>query len=229
MPRLLKLLETRKLTLIVSLPRNRAELARAAVDGGADALKVHININHPASGTRFGGFLEEKDNLLGVLQAVKIPVGIVPGEKKLVAEDEMEEICRMGFDFFDINYSAMPAWMLALKKITRVVALDERYTIDKLFGLESQGVEVVEAGVVPPAGYGERLNIGDLQHYITIATSVGVPTIVPTQRAILPDELPVLSDTGVKAIMIGAVVTGKDPRRLEEVTAKFRQAIDRMG
>jgi hypothetical protein len=30
------------------------KLARAAVDGGADLLRVHVNVRHQASGTVFG-------------------------------------------------------------------------------------------------------------------------------------------------------------------------------
>ena len=54
MKKLIDLLKTNKMTLIVSLPENSLELALAAVEGGADALKVHCGVKHKASGVEFG-------------------------------------------------------------------------------------------------------------------------------------------------------------------------------
>ena len=42
--------------LVVSLPRNDVELATAAANAGANALKVHMNVAHRASGTHFGTY-----------------------------------------------------------------------------------------------------------------------------------------------------------------------------
>jgi len=41
-----------KFTLVVSLPENNLELARAALEGGAQAIKVHANVWHRSSGQR---------------------------------------------------------------------------------------------------------------------------------------------------------------------------------
>ena len=51
--RLLSLLRQRP-ALAVSLPLNDIALAKAAEEAGADALKIHINVHHDASGTHFG-------------------------------------------------------------------------------------------------------------------------------------------------------------------------------
>lgn len=49
-----ELLERKPLSLVVSLPENDIALARAAMEEGADALKVHYNVGHRASGNHFG-------------------------------------------------------------------------------------------------------------------------------------------------------------------------------
>ena len=46
--------------VIVSLARHDLDLAKAALDGGAGAIKVHLNAFHRASGTTFGSFTEER-------------------------------------------------------------------------------------------------------------------------------------------------------------------------
>jgi len=50
--------------------------------------------------------------------------------------------------------------------------------------------------------------------------------IVPSQKRIRPEEVPLLAGAGVKAVMIGTIVTGKEAEEIEEVTARFRRWID---
>ena len=65
----LKMLENPKMTLIMSLPKNDPALCRAAFEAGADAVKVHINVEHRASGSRFGRLCttenERTDKIVG--------------------------------------------------------------------------------------------------------------------------------------------------------------------
>jgi len=82
---------------------------------------------------------------------------------------------------------------------------------------------------VSASEYGRELNVSDLQGYISVAISSKVPVVVPTQKAIRPSEVPIISDTGVKALMIGAVVTGKTVSSLKKATREYRIAIDDLG
>ena len=73
----MKLLEVlrQNFTLMVSLPRNDLELAQAAVDAGAQCIKVHLNCHHYASDTTFGSLDQERPVLKKILAAVDIPGG----------------------------------------------------------------------------------------------------------------------------------------------------------
>lgn len=229
MSKLIELMGKNNLTLIVSLPENSAELARAAIEGGADALKVHINITHQAAKTRFGSLKEERAALEEILGSADVPVGIVPGEDILPTEGEIEGLAKMGFDFFDIKIERLPAWMLKVKRLGKVVALGRDYPIDKMMGLNKLGVDGVEAAIVSVSDYGKDLNVSDLQGYISMVISAGVPVIVPTQKAIRVSEVPIIADTGVKGLMIGAVVAGKTANLIKRATRDFRIAIDDLG
>jgi hypothetical protein len=229
MSKLIDLMAKNKLTLIVSLPENSAGLAKAAIEGGADALKVHINITHKAAGTKFGSLEQERAALEEILEVADVPVGIVPGENVLPDEKQFGVLVKMGFDFYDIKVEHLPAWCLKAKKIGRIVALSKDYSIDKLMGLSKLGVDGVEAAIVSATDYGKDLNIGDLQGYISIAISAGVPVVVPTQKAIRISEVPIIADTGAKGLMIGAIVTGKTAASIKKATRAFRAAIDDLG
>jgi len=229
MSKLIKLFDKNKLTLIVSLPENSPELARAAIEAGADALKVHINITHKAAGTQFGSLNDEKSALKEILDMSDVPVGIVPGEKNLPTEAEMKELSKMGFDFFDIKFKNMPGSMLKIKGLDKIVALEKDFSMDQLIDFKTTGVDGVEAAIVSTSDYGKTLNVGDLQGYISIAISAGVPVIVPTQKSIKTSEVPIIADTGVKGLMIGAIVTGKTANSIKKATREYRIAIDDLG
>ncbi len=225
---LLKLFDKNKLTLIMSLPENSLEMAKAAIDAGADALKVHCNIKHKASGVAFGSLEEEGAKLAAILKESKIPVGIVPGADRKPTLDEMKEIVKMGFDFVDMNVSDMPDYFHSFTGITKVAALENESQLEQVVEKKKSDFKALEAAVVPHLGYGQNLTIGDLRAYITLAVSSGLPVIVPTQRKITREEVPILSDTGIKAIMIGAIVTGKTPALIGRAVKDFREAIDEL-
>lgn len=212
--------------LIVSLPRNSPELGRAAADAGADALKVHINVRHEASGTRFGSLEEERGALAEIL-AVGLPTGIVPGTaERLPSPGEMRELAEMGLDFFDLFARDMPAWMTSFEGMSRAAAVDPGFRAESLPELEALGIEVIEAAVVPPEGYGRPLCVADLVAYKGIRRGTRLPIIVPTERAIRPAEVPLLVEgVGLNAIMIGAVVTGREAHSLRAAAEGFAAAL----
>jgi hypothetical protein len=224
--RLLHLLRRRP-GLLVSLPRNDPELARAAAGAGADALKVHINVHHDASGTHFGSFAEERSSLRAILAAVEIPVGLMVGAETVAGQEEVEQARRMGFDFLDAFAHQMPAWMLAVAGMAKMSAIDASYDTECIAALAVAGADMVEAAIIPHEGYGQPLTVADLAAYQRVRAATDLPIVVPTQRRITPDDLPVLiHKTGAGAVMIGAIVTGNDAAGIGDTTAAFRRALD---
>jgi len=216
--------------LLVSLPRNDLELARAALGAGADGLKVHINLHHHASGLSTGSLDEEAASLEQII-ALGAPVGIVPGAGDRVASpDEMRRLDRMGIDFFDLYADDMRAWMLRMSD-TQMSVMVAFGAACRPWGLvESVGgdsrPDMVEASIVPHDGYGGPLTAADVSDYAEIASRSGLPVIVPTQRAIRPGEVGVLRDAGTAGLLIGAIVTGTEADGMAQATEEFRRAID---
>lgn len=228
MKRFLKMIKEKGFCLIVSLPENSVNLAKAAQRGGADALKVHINVEHQASKTKFGSFKEEEKDLKKIISAVSIPVGIMPGAQRVATEKEMEKIISLGFDFFDVYSQHAPLYLLK-SKIGKMIALNHTYNLEEVERLGSLGAEALEASIIMPSGYGKRLNLNDLAKYSVLVKTINIPVIVPTQREIHHSEVPRLKEVGVKGIMIGAVVTGKKEDSIEKKTREFRKAVDKIS
>ncbi|MCE5237112.1 hypothetical protein LLH23_01295 [bacterium] len=215
--------------LLVSLPANDPELARAARDGGAEGLKVHINITHAAAGVKFGS-LDEEATALAEIVALGLPVGIVPGDfDTMASSDDVRRLEELGLDFLDVYLGAMPVWMLRQENLPVMAALgaeDVRRPgrIEALATLP--GVQMVEASIIEHSGYGKPLSVSDLCDYTDVARACGGrPVVVPTQRRIMPEDIPALTATGIRGLLIGAIVTGAGAQTLEAATRRYRGAL----
>lgn len=223
-----QIFESGRFGLIVSLPANNVEIAKAAEAGGADSLKIHINVLHAASGTSFGSLEKEKDNILAIVQAVKIPVGIMPGAENPASFDEMLILEEMGISFFDIYISDMPVSYMNLKKMKGMPALSSEWHKNDPKLLKKAGFKMLEASIVHHSKYGTPLVLSDLLNYSYIAGKFEGAVIVPTQKAIKPEEIALLADADVAGIMIGKIVTGSTASEIEAATSLFRKVIEKI-
>jgi hypothetical protein len=223
-----EIFEESEMPLIASLPKNSVELAKAAAAGGADMLKIHINVHHAASGTHFGSFTEERAGIEAILAAVNIPVGIMPGAGTTATLDEMFELEKMGIAFFDIYASDMPADYLTLEEMAPMAALGAGWQLWEPEYAGEMGIELLEASIVQHDQYGRRLALSDLMAYSFVAENFDGAVIVPTQKAILPEEVVLLQEAGVSGLMIGKIVAGDEPSVFEAATARFAKAISEL-
>ncbi|HES58297.1 MAG TPA: hypothetical protein ENO21_02595 [Firmicutes bacterium] len=226
--------------LFVSLPENRVDLARAAAAEGADALKVHMNVEHRASGTTFGTFAEEKDAVLRIIEAVDCPVGLMPGSsvESLPTAEELTSLHAAGLQFLDIYARHMPTWFIDLPH-DLIVALDrfsgfveEPFYLTHLFwppGRSSTRISMCEASIFSPEEYGQPFTYFDWRQLRILQEYADAPLLVPTQKRITPDDARWLARTGTGGLMIGAVVTGRDAESIAAATAEYRKAIDEVA
>jgi putative N-acetylmannosamine-6-phosphate epimerase len=228
MNKLLDQLRHNDWTLLVSLPRNDVRLAEAAIRGGAQGLKIHLNVEHHASGTKFGSWEEEQENIARIVEAAgEVPVGIVPGGSPFATQSEFKAMSEAGIDFFDAYPADAPAWTLEQKDLNVMLAAFAGGTVEEVGALEQLGMEMCEASIVAQSDYGRELTALDLARYMDLSFFLDeAPIIVPSQKQIRPNEVPALQKTGVKGVLIGAIVTGREPDTLEAATRAFRDAAE---
>ena len=214
---------SKKFVLLVSITQNDPNLARIALENGADAVKVHLNCAHFASGTDFGSWEAEKEKIAKVAEVVRphIPLGIVTGAEVVPDAQDLSEIRQFGFDFWDLFANHIPPEYLKWRELAHMSAVGPDWTPEFVQDLVSLGVDVIESSIIPRDLYRTRLTAADLCQYKRLVRSAGVPVIVPTQKKIRPDEVQYLQEVGVSGLAIGAVVTD-----LGERVAAFRKAID---
>nr|WP_261769664.1 hypothetical protein [Paenibacillus xylanexedens] len=223
------MLEQKPLSLIVSLPGNDLALARAAREEGADALKVHFNVGHRASGNHFGSLDEYTEVFRAIRSEFAGPFGVVPsGSIEGTRREDVERLAGMGFDFYSIYAHHLPSFMLQNLGLESTFAINNEYDVSLVASAAHFGFTALEASIVPGKEYGTPLSFADVLHYRQLVLQAGVPVLVPSQRKLVPEDVPVLHHSGIKAIMLGAIVTGKTEDELRRAVSSFRNAIDRL-
>lgn len=228
--RLQTMLAHKALSLIVSLPGNDLTLARAALEEGADALKVHYNVGHRASGNHFGPLDEYTEVFRAIRSQFEGPLGVVPsGSIEGTRREDVKRLDGLGFDFYSIYAHHLPSFMLHDPGLEATFAINDAYDVSLVESTAHFGFTALEASIVPGEEYGSPLSFADVLHYRQLVLKAGVPVLVPSQRKLVSEDVPVLHHSGIKAIMLGAIVTGKTEDQLRRAVSSFRNAIDRLG
>lgn len=221
--------------LFVSLPENSLEMARAAWESGADAIKVHMNVVHEASGTRFGSFAEEAETVQRIIDAAPCPVGLMPGAglEQLPTDAEVRSL--KGLQFVDIYAEHMPLWFLDLpQRLIVAISNFEGFTEPPFFlthiyyprEAHKNRIDMAEASIFGADEIGKPFTYYDYRRLRILQEYVDAPLVVPTQKRITPEDAVWLKLGGTAALMIGAVVTGRTPDSIAKATAAYRAAID---
>jgi hypothetical protein len=216
------------LSLIVSLPRNSRELAEAAIDAGADGIKFHINVKHRASGNEFGPLQEYEELFTELRSRFNGLLGIVLGDAlEKVGKVEVEKLIEIGFDYYSLYTEHVPGFLISETRMAKTFAIAHGYDPLLLEGLASIKMEALEISMVAKEEYGSRLQLEDVLTYAAITQKVGIPTIIPSQRYLVPEDVQPLKEAGISAIMLGAVVTGQTPDSVKRAVHGFKEAMEK--
>jgi len=214
------------MTLVVSLPENTYEMAKAAWEAGADAIKVHINLFHNASLVKFGTLAEQRPILEAILRDCPVPVGVVAGQDTKTSEAVIEELVEMGFDFISLYGHHMPVSLTGRSDVVNLFAIDYSYSLEEVKTITNSFIaDILELSILPHEEYGLRLNARDLGYYLTFSQVSSIPTVLPSQRLLYPSDVKAIAKCGVKGIMIGAIVMGHDIDKMVSQIKQFKKAI----
>ena len=229
MNRLLTKLKENKFSLIASLPENSYELAKIAWEAGVDAIKVHCSVFHNASQNNFGPLDEYIIEFKRILKDSPVPVGIVAGSSAKIAEAILTKLPEIGFDFVSLYAHDTPASFYRGVNINNFLSVNSTYDLIEIDNLLNGGyANILELSIVDKENYGDRLTARDLSSYKAIAALSDVPCVVPSQKLIFPEDIEVLYKTGVKAVMVGAIVLGKEKNAMKKTLIAFRNEIDKL-
>lgn len=219
-------------TVCVSLLDNDVGLARAAVDAGADGLKLHANLVHGPTGRTLGSIEREADRMRAVIEAVDVPVGVVPRGRPGTTRAEVERLRDLGFDFVDLYGKHTNPSTLGVPGITTWVAPTSDYDTEMLRVLARRDdVHVIEAAFFPVDVFGSPLTLDDLVRLeigLEAIAPSGTPVVLPTDRKLEEHDLASLHAIGIRNYLLGFTVTGDRPDTIAAATSAFAQALRRL-
>lgn len=195
--------------VIVSLARHDLDLAKAALDSGAFALKTHLNAYHRATGTTFGTFEQERP-FFEELAKLGCPLLVMAGQETVPTASEMDALADLGFEGFNVYIDHMQPHLLQ-SRLRPMPALSWTSTPENVAEIAALPGCIIEASIMPFERYRTDMTPADLARYRAIAAAVDVPVIVPSQLSFTPDDLKQLRQAGIAAPLLGAIVTGDTP------------------
>ncbi|MFW6599038.1 hypothetical protein ACQBAU_01010 [Propionibacteriaceae bacterium Y2011] len=225
-------LSGRRGQLVVSLPANEVELAKIALDAGADVVKVHLNLKH-MSGHEFGTFADNAAEFAKIIE-LGAPVGLVPGAGEVfITKDELDQALAMGFDFVNADMATAPSYFADPAVPFVPSGGGAPGSLGYLAGvsaLQDMPGDWMEASGVNLEGHRKPLPYQDLLSLRETGRVSGRRLIVPSVRTLVPTDVPRLFDIpDVWAVMIGAYVTGTTAESLQAAVTAFRAAFDELG
>ncbi len=216
------LLENNEISIIASLPENRMDLAQAAIDAGVDGLKFHINVSHRASGNEFKDIDHYTDMFKEVREKFSGPIGIVLGDDiDKVLSAETDYLSDLGFNYYSLYAKHIGSKTLLQNDLEHTVAIDDEFSFEQLKAIDSFNIQAIELSIVKKENYGEALNFEDLIVYKNHRNNTELPLIVPSQKKLVPEDLIMLQDIGINAVMLGAVTIGTTVESIFETISQF--------
>jgi hypothetical protein len=192
--------------VIVSLARHDIDLAKAALDAGATAIKTHLNAYHRATDRTFGTFTQERP-FFEELAKLGCPLLVMAGQEVVPTAEEMDALHDLGFQGFNVYIDHLQPHLLQ-SKLRPMPALSATSTPDDVKTIAAIPGCIVEASIMTFDRYRTAMTADDFARYKAIVDAVDVPVIVPSQLALTPDDARALKDIGIAAPLLGAIVTG---------------------
>lgn len=221
-----QVIKKKKFLIIGSPATNDYSTVKAFLDGGVKIIKLHLNMTHPVSKEKIYSYEKEKEKILKlVIDYTDVLWGLVPGNL-LANRQEFEEIeyseLEAFFDFIDLFYHSFTPHYLNCN-------LDKMVAIDKV--LEKEQLEIfnkfkifgIEASIVSKENYGLPLTLEDLINYKSLIEKTDIPVFIPTQKKILPSDIPTIYSIGAKGLVLGQISTSFDVEQIKKTVDKFME------
>ncbi len=202
-------IKNKPFSLVVEIPSISSSFLQAAYDNGADFVRIK-----PLS-------FYDLQNAKDALKISKLLMGLdlMNIKEKIKIKDVQK------FSFLTFPFHARKNQKLENIRLPVILRLSTLYSLDEIVSMKKNSLAVLEADIVPKPGWGREMINADLQNYISIALASKTPVLVPTQRNLLPSEMAILWDAGIKGVVLTSEFLGNDIEQFENKLQAFSSAI----
>lgn len=225
MPKVVTLLSEKSFLFLAALPANRADLAAAAEEGGADALVVSTGPSDFGA-SRFGNFELEEEGIRAVTSTVSIPVGLYLGDALHLDQEEWERIVDANIDFLIMFAHQMPILVLSDERVSKFAAIGAGYVIEQVRALSKDpNIDALVAAITPSQVVAQDMTALDLGTLRLLVELSEKPVLNLLQKIVAPRLLPILVRTGCRGVILNSLTLGSAAESVKTVLADYRSSI----
>jgi hypothetical protein len=216
------MLSEKRFILLAALLANRADLAAAAEEGGADALVVSTGASEFGA-NRFGNFELEEEGVRAVTSTVSIPVGLYLGDTLHIDAEKWERVVDANIDFLIMFAHQMPILVLSDERVSKFAAIGPGYVIEQVKALSKDpGIDALVAALTPPQVVAQAMTALDLGTLRLLVELSEKPVLNLLQKIVEPRFLPILARTGCRGVILNSLTLGSTSESVKLILADYR-------
>jgi|SRR5690625_204276 len=221
------LFNKKSMSILVSLPENRIDLAKAALEAGADGLKFHINVEHRASGNNFKSFDHYKETFKKIRSLYRGPLGLVlTDDISKVNKVSLKNIEECGFTYYSLYSKDITSKLLLQDDLEKTVAVDNLFSSFDVSSIENFNMKAIELSIINKEDYGTPLSFEDIISYQNYRNKTNLPIIIPSQKKLVEEDLEVLFNMKIESVMLGAVTIGTTVDSIYSTVSSFVKKVE---
>ena len=225
MPKVVALLSEKSFLFLAALLANRADLAAAAEEGGADALVVSAGASDFGA-NRFGNFELEEEGIRTVTSTVSIPVGLYLGDNIHLDSEEWERVIDANIDFLIMFAHQMPISVLSDERVSKFAAIGSGYVIEQVRALSKDpNIDALVAALTPSQAVAQDMTALDLGTLRLLVELSEKPVLNLLQKIVEPRFLPILVRTGCRGVIFNSLTLGSSVESVKLVLADYRSRL----
>jgi hypothetical protein len=216
------MLSEKRFILLAALLANRADLAAAAEEGGADALVVSTGASEFGA-NRFGNFELEEEGVRAVTSTVSIPVGLYLGDTLHIDAEKWERVVDANIDFLIMFAHQMPILVLSDERVSKFAAIGPGYVIEQVKALSKDpSIDALVAALTPPQAVAQAMTALDLGTLRLLVELSEKPVLNLLQKIVEPRFLPILARTGCRGVILNSLTLGSTSESVKLILADYR-------
>lgn len=225
MPKVVTLLSEKKFLFLAALLANRADLATAAEEGGADALVVSIGASDFGA-NRFGNFEVEEEGIRAVTSTVNIPVGLYLGDNPHLDAEEWEKIVDANIDFLIMFAHQMPILVLSDERVAKLAAIGPGYVIEQVRALSKDpNIDALVAALTPSQAVAQDMTALDLGTLRLLVELSEKPVLNLLQKIVESRFLQFIVGTGCRGVILNPLTLGSSVESVKMVLKDYRSRV----
>lgn len=225
MPKVVTLFSEKNFLFLVALLANRADLAAAAEEGGADALVVSAGASDFGA-NRFGNFELEEEGIRTITSTVSVPVGLYLGDTLHVDSEEWERVIDANIDFLIMFAHQMPILVLSDERVSKFAAIGAGYVIEQVRSLSRDpNIDALVAALTPSQAVAQDMSVLDLGTLRLLVEISDKPILNLVQKMVEPRFLPILVRTGCRGVILNSLSLGSSVESVKLVLADYHSRV----